>query len=145
MYRPRYITFVTHTVLQGPGIYLAQVDSNRYATVDPTSHLFDPLCFLLVVGDEIASLDGLQVFWMCVVEADHEGAVGIQLLPFILKLDHVLCSLHSSRFVVRLVHRGPTPDFRFTVVWMYLGDEDIVHITDGGKNVSENRKGKGGF
>ena len=35
---------------------------------------------------------------------------------------------------------GPRPDFKFPVVWLYLGDRDIVHLTQGGKNVSENRK-----
>ena len=35
---------------------------------------------------------------------------------------------------------GPHPDFKFPVVWLYLGDKDVVHLTEGGKNVSENRK-----
>ncbi|MGE0559839.1 MAG: VOC family protein [Burkholderiales bacterium] len=35
---------------------------------------------------------------------------------------------------------GPHPDFKFPVVWLYLGDKDVVHLTQGGKNVSENRK-----
>ena len=35
---------------------------------------------------------------------------------------------------------GPHPDFNFPVVWLYLGDTDVVHLTQGGKNVSENRK-----
>ena len=35
---------------------------------------------------------------------------------------------------------GPHPDFKFPVVWLYLGDKDVIHITQGGKNVSENRK-----
>lgn len=35
---------------------------------------------------------------------------------------------------------GPHPDFKFPVVWLYLGDTDVVHLTQGGKNVSENRK-----
>ena len=38
------------------------------------------------------------------------------------------------------MHRGHTPDFKFPVVWMYIGEQDVVHITQGGKNVSENRK-----
>ena len=37
-------------------------------------------------------------------------------------------------------HEGPHPDFKFPVVWLYLGDRDVVHLTQGGKNVSENRK-----
>ena len=35
---------------------------------------------------------------------------------------------------------GPNPDFKFPVVWLYLGDKDVVHVTEGGKNVSANRK-----
>lgn len=35
---------------------------------------------------------------------------------------------------------GPHPDFKFPVVWLYLGDRDVIHLTQGGKNVSENRK-----
>lgn len=34
---------------------------------------------------------------------------------------------------------GPHPDFRFPVYWLYLGDVDVVHLTTGGKDVSENR------
>ena len=35
---------------------------------------------------------------------------------------------------------GPHPDFKFPVCWLYLGDEPVVHIAQGGKGVSENRK-----
>jgi catechol 2,3-dioxygenase-like lactoylglutathione lyase family enzyme len=35
---------------------------------------------------------------------------------------------------------GPNPDFKFPVCWLYLGDRDVVHITEGGAQVSENRK-----
>ena len=35
---------------------------------------------------------------------------------------------------------GPSPDFKFPVLWLYLGDQDVVHVTQGGKGVSENRK-----
>jgi catechol 2,3-dioxygenase-like lactoylglutathione lyase family enzyme len=35
---------------------------------------------------------------------------------------------------------GPHPDFKFPVVWLYLGEQDVIHLTQGGKNVSENRK-----
>ena len=35
---------------------------------------------------------------------------------------------------------GPNPDFKFPVCWLYLGDKDIVHVTEGGAQVSENRK-----
>ena len=32
---------------------------------------------------------------------------------------------------------GPHPDFKFPVIWLYLGDTDVIHLTQGGKNVSE--------
>lgn len=35
---------------------------------------------------------------------------------------------------------GFTPDFRFPVQWLYLGERDVVHVTEGGANTSENRK-----
>jgi catechol 2,3-dioxygenase-like lactoylglutathione lyase family enzyme len=35
---------------------------------------------------------------------------------------------------------GPNPDFKFPVCWLYIGDTDVLHITQGGKDVSENRK-----
>ena len=34
---------------------------------------------------------------------------------------------------------GPHPDFKFPVYWLYLGDDDVLHITQGGSQVSENR------
>lgn len=35
---------------------------------------------------------------------------------------------------------GHTPDFRFPVQWLYLGENDVVHVTEGGAQTSENRK-----
>ena len=35
---------------------------------------------------------------------------------------------------------GPNPDFKFPVCWLYLEGKDIVHITEGGSQVSENRR-----
>jgi len=35
---------------------------------------------------------------------------------------------------------GPHPDFKFPVCWLYLGDKDVIHVTEGGASVSENRK-----
>jgi len=35
---------------------------------------------------------------------------------------------------------GPHPDFRFPVYWLYLGDADVLHMTQGGKQISKNRK-----
>lgn len=37
------------------------------------------------------------------------------------------------------LERGSTPDFKFPVVWMYIGDSPVVHITQGGENISKNR------
>lgn len=34
---------------------------------------------------------------------------------------------------------GDHPDFKFPVVWLYLGDTDVIHVTAGGREVSENR------
>jgi len=34
---------------------------------------------------------------------------------------------------------GYTPDFKFPVYWLYLGDQDVLHLTKGGANVSANR------
>ena len=35
---------------------------------------------------------------------------------------------------------GPAPDFKFPVCWLYIGDTDVLHLTTGGADVSENRK-----
>ncbi len=35
---------------------------------------------------------------------------------------------------------GFTPDFKFPVQWLYLGENDVVHVTEGGAAASENRK-----
>lgn len=34
---------------------------------------------------------------------------------------------------------GPHPDFKFPVYWLYLGDRDVLHLTQGDANVSGNR------
>ncbi len=34
---------------------------------------------------------------------------------------------------------GFTPDFKFPVYWLYLGDQDVLHLTQGGKKVTQNR------
>jgi catechol 2,3-dioxygenase-like lactoylglutathione lyase family enzyme len=34
---------------------------------------------------------------------------------------------------------GPSPDFKFPVYWLYAGDRDVLHLTQGGANVSDNR------
>src|SRR5208282_3184084 len=35
---------------------------------------------------------------------------------------------------------GDHPDFKFPVYWLYIGDRDVLHMTPGGPDVSENRK-----
>jgi catechol 2,3-dioxygenase-like lactoylglutathione lyase family enzyme len=35
---------------------------------------------------------------------------------------------------------GPHPDFGFPVHWLYIGESDVLHLTQGGAAVSENRK-----
>lgn len=35
---------------------------------------------------------------------------------------------------------GYNPDFKMPVYWLYIGDTDVLHLTVGGENVSENRK-----
>ena len=35
---------------------------------------------------------------------------------------------------------GWHPDFKFPVVWLYIGKKDVLNLTEGGANVSENRK-----
>lgn len=34
---------------------------------------------------------------------------------------------------------GPHPDFRVPVYWLFIGDRDVLHITEGGAKVSEKR------
>jgi hypothetical protein len=35
---------------------------------------------------------------------------------------------------------GPSPDFKFPVFWLYIGDTDVIHVCEGGAGVSDNRK-----
>jgi catechol 2,3-dioxygenase-like lactoylglutathione lyase family enzyme len=35
---------------------------------------------------------------------------------------------------------GPSPDFRFPVCWLYLGERDVLHLTQGGAGTSDNRR-----
>jgi catechol 2,3-dioxygenase-like lactoylglutathione lyase family enzyme len=48
----------------------------------------------------------------------------------------------TSDWYVRVLgmKEGWHPDFKFPVVWLYIGDKDVLHMTEGGANVSENRK-----
>jgi catechol 2,3-dioxygenase-like lactoylglutathione lyase family enzyme len=61
-------------------------------------------------------------------------------------LEHVLiqtADMDATReFYIRVLgmHVGPSPDFKFPVFWLYIGDKDVIHVTQGGANTSENRK-----
>jgi catechol 2,3-dioxygenase-like lactoylglutathione lyase family enzyme len=35
---------------------------------------------------------------------------------------------------------GPHPDFKIPVYWLFLGGRDVLHIAEGGPNISENRR-----
>jgi catechol 2,3-dioxygenase-like lactoylglutathione lyase family enzyme len=37
------------------------------------------------------------------------------------------------------LREGEHPDFKFPVCWLYIGEKDVIHITQGGENVSANR------
>lgn len=62
------------------------------------------------------------------------------------RIDHYLlqtADLAATRdwYVTVLgLREGPHPDFKFPVVWLYLGDKDVLHVSEGGANVSGNRK-----
>lgn len=61
-------------------------------------------------------------------------------------LEHLLiqtADLEATRdWYVRVLglRVGPAPDFRFPVCWLYAGDRDVLHLTEGGAKTSENRK-----
>ena len=61
-------------------------------------------------------------------------------------IEHVLIQTadiaRTVEWYVRVLgmRAGFTPDFKFPVQWLYLGDHDVVHVTEGGANTSENRK-----
>ena len=37
------------------------------------------------------------------------------------------------------LREGPHPDFKFPVAWLYIGETDVLHLTEGGAAVSANR------
>ena len=61
-------------------------------------------------------------------------------------LEHVLlqtADMDATRdFYTRVLGMrvGPSPDFKFPVFWLYIGDQDVIHVTEGGANTSGNRK-----
>ena len=38
------------------------------------------------------------------------------------------------------MQEGYTPDFKFPVAWLYVDGKDVLHLTEGGVKVSENRQ-----
>ena len=62
------------------------------------------------------------------------------------RIDHYLlqtADLAATRdWYVKVLglREGPHPDFKFPVVWLYLGDKDVLHVSEGGAGVSENRR-----
>jgi catechol 2,3-dioxygenase-like lactoylglutathione lyase family enzyme len=63
----------------------------------------------------------------------------------ILNIDHYLLQVEDMAatrdWYVRVIglEEGPHPDFRFPVCWLYAGEKDVLHIAEGGANVSQNR------
>ena len=61
------------------------------------------------------------------------------------RLQHALIQTVDLAATVRWWHDvlgmrpGPHPDFGFPVEWLYIGDEDVLHLTQGGAQVSANR------
>lgn len=62
------------------------------------------------------------------------------------RLQHVLIQTTDLGATVRWweevlgLKPGPHPDFGFPVAWLYCGEEDVLHITQGGAGVSANRQ-----
>ena len=61
-------------------------------------------------------------------------------------IEHVLiqtADMEATRdFYTRVLgfRVGPHPDFKFPVMWLYLGERDVIHVTAGGADTSENRR-----
>jgi len=64
----------------------------------------------------------------------------------LLHLEHFLiqtADLARTRdWYVRVLgmREGPHPDFKFPVIWLYLGEQDVLHLTEGGAAVTANRR-----
>lgn len=62
------------------------------------------------------------------------------------RLQHVLIQTTDLAGTVRWwqevlgLRPGPHPDFGFPVAWLYLGEEGVLHVTEGGAGVSANRQ-----
>lgn len=61
-------------------------------------------------------------------------------------LEHILVQTRdieaTTRWYVEVLGMcvGYTPDFKFPVQWLYIGEQDVIHVTEGGANTSANRK-----
>ncbi len=61
-------------------------------------------------------------------------------------IDHFLVQTDDLRKTrdwyvnVLQLREGPHPDFGFPVVWIYAGDNPVIHVSEGGRGVSENRR-----
>lgn len=60
-------------------------------------------------------------------------------------LEHVLIQVKDLEATTRWyedvlgMRRGPHPDFKFPVEWLYIGATDVLHLTTGGSQVTANR------
>jgi catechol 2,3-dioxygenase-like lactoylglutathione lyase family enzyme len=63
----------------------------------------------------------------------------------LLHLEHFLiqcADINATRdWYVKVLglREGEHPDFKFPVCWLYIAEKDVIHITEGGDNVSANR------
>lgn len=61
-------------------------------------------------------------------------------------LEHILVQTRdieaTTRWYVEVLGMrvGYTPDFKFPVKWLYIGEQDVIHVTEGGANTTANRK-----
>lgn len=61
-------------------------------------------------------------------------------------LEHILVQTTdmeaTRRWYVEVLgmRAGYTPDFKFPVCWLYIGERDVIHVTEGGAGTSANRK-----
>ena len=58
---------------------------------------------------------------------------------FLIQTTDIKSTVHWYVDVLGL-QEGSTPDFKFPVAWLYLEGRDVLHLTEGGATVSENRK-----
>ena len=60
-------------------------------------------------------------------------------------LEHYLLQVRDMDETIEWYERvlgmrsGPHPDFKFPAAWLYVGDQPVLHVAEGGAKVSENR------